>query len=108
MSQEKVEKYKAEKLNRKQTIQKQSGKKVLVQCIIGVAVVAFVGLIGYGFYNKAVLNKDGTNAKTVNIDAMDEYLSGLDAQVAMASFSDEEQGTVTTQTTDTASGAAVE
>lgn len=108
MSQEKVEKYKAEKLNRKQTIKKKAGQKILVHCIVGVVIVLFVGLVGYGFYQKAVVNSDGTNSKTVNIDAMDDYLNGLDADVAMATFNEDQAAEDTTQTTDTASGAAVE
>lgn len=92
MSQEKVEKYKAEKLNRKQLLKKKARQKILANTIVVVVMLAFVGMIGYGIYNKTV-GGSGTNAKTVNLEAMDEYLNGLDGDIAMATYEEESTAT---------------
>lgn len=53
MSQEKVDKYKKEKANRKQIMQKQKVRHLLRRCIVavlGLALVCWIGYSAYGVY----------------------------------------------------------
>ena len=47
MSQEKVDKYKKEKANRKQTMKREKLQNVLRKCMVGVVAVLLIGWIGY-------------------------------------------------------------
>jgi hypothetical protein len=50
MSQEKVDRYKKEKANRKQTMKKEKIQNVLRKCMVGVVAVILIGWIGYSAY----------------------------------------------------------
>lgn len=50
MSQEKVDRYKKEKANRKQTIKKEKIRNLIRKCAVGVVGLALVGWIGYSAY----------------------------------------------------------
>lgn len=50
MSQEKVDRYKKEKANRKQTMKKEKIQNVLRRCMVGLAAVLLVAWIGYSAY----------------------------------------------------------
>lgn len=50
MSQEKVDRYKKEKANRKQTVKKEKIQNVLRKCVVGVVALLLIGWIGYSAY----------------------------------------------------------
>lgn len=50
MSQEKVDRYKKEKANRKQTMKREKIQNVLRRCMVGVVAVLLIGWIGYSAY----------------------------------------------------------
>lgn len=50
MSQEKVDRYKKEKANRKQTMKKEKIQNVLRRCMVGLVALLLVGWIGYSAY----------------------------------------------------------
>lgn len=50
MSQEKVDRYKKEKANRRQTMKKEKIQNVLRKCMVGVVAVLLIGWIGYSAY----------------------------------------------------------
>ncbi len=52
MSQEKVDRYKKEKANRKQTVKKEKMMNVLRKCMVGVVAVFLIGWISYSAYGK--------------------------------------------------------
>lgn len=81
MSQEKVERYKKEKVNRKQIIKQQKRKALATKMAVGIIMVAAVGWIGYSAYNMAESNKPET-VVDVNLDSINAYLSEVSADVA--------------------------
>ncbi|MCC8028774.1 MAG: hypothetical protein LIO75_03080 [Lachnospiraceae bacterium] len=76
MSQEKVDRYKAEKKNRPQEIKKAKQRKVISRIVGAVVVVAIAVWIGYSGYNVYQSNK-GIETVTVNTSGITDYLSGL-------------------------------
>lgn len=50
MSQEKVDRYKKEKANRKQTVKKEKVQNVLRRCMVAIVAVLLIGWIGYSAY----------------------------------------------------------
>ena len=50
MSQEKVDRYKKEKANRKQTVKKEKIQNVLRKCVVGVVALLLISWIGYSAY----------------------------------------------------------
>ena len=50
MSQDKVDRYKKEKANRKQTVKKEKVQNVLRKCLVGIVAVLLVSWIGYSAY----------------------------------------------------------
>lgn len=76
MSQAKVDKYKAEKANRKEIIAKEKRQKMIVKIvgsIIGVALVAWIGVsAGVSIYNSRPVDKI-----FVTTAGLEEYLNGL-------------------------------
>lgn len=50
MSQEKVDRYKKEKANRKQTVKKEKIQNVLRKCMVAIVAIILVGWIGYSAY----------------------------------------------------------
>ncbi len=79
MSQEKVERYKKEKANRKQTIKKQHMMNVVRKCVLSLAALALIGWLGYSAYDTYTSNQE-REVVTVNYDALNTYLSGLAEQ----------------------------
>ena len=79
MSQEKVERYKKEKANRKQTIKKQRMMNVVRKCVLSLAALALIGWLGYSAYDTYTSNQE-REVVTVNYDALNTYLSGLAEQ----------------------------
>lgn len=102
MSQRKVEEYKKEKANRRGELEKQKRKSLLVKICGVIVCVAVVGIIAYALYNNAIKNSDGTDAHTVDLESVNEYLDGLEMDTAMAEFSED---TTQEAVSDEASGA---
>lgn len=78
MSQEKVDRYKKEKANRKQTLKKEKAKRAVLRVAGALAGIALIGWIGYSGYAKW---EESRPAKTTEIttDALSDYISGLTA-----------------------------
>lgn len=76
MSQEKVERYKQEKANRKQTIKKEKFKMRAYASIFTIIAIALVGWFGYSAYTEYENNKEVV-ATEINLDSIDNYLSTL-------------------------------
>ena len=76
MSQAKVDKYKAEKANRKETMAKEKRQKMLIKIIgsvIGIALVAWIGVsAGVSIYNSRPVDKI-----YVTTADLDDYLNEL-------------------------------
>lgn len=76
MSQEKVDKYKKEKANRKQTMKKQKVRHLLRRCVVavlGLALVCWIGYSAYGVY------EDSRPQETAQVDysAISDYETNL-------------------------------
>ena len=71
MSQKKVDKYKAEKANRKKNIKKQKLQNALHKCVIGVIGLALIGWIGYSAYNTYQTNRPVDEIQ-IDYSAVDE------------------------------------
>lgn len=76
MSQEKVERYKKEKANRKQIIEKEKKKKLATKFVAGLVLVAIIGWVGYSAYG-VIESKKPQVAVSVNLDSVNGYLAGL-------------------------------
>lgn len=80
MSQEKVDRYKDEKVNRKKLQQFEKLKSLGVKFLIGLICLGIVGWVGFSIYQnqeaKALEEKLATQA-TINLDAIGNYLSDL-------------------------------
>lgn len=78
MSQAKVDRYKAEKANRKKTMKKEKALRTLYTAIgslVCLVIVAWIGYSAYGYF-RAEDTKTATRTE-VNVDALTDYLSGL-------------------------------
>lgn len=89
MSQKKVLEYKEEKKNRKEIMAKKKRQAVLGKVVATVAVIAVVGVIGFAVVNNASSKGKGTDANTVSLSSLNNYVSTLNIDQAMASFDDE-------------------
>lgn len=76
MSQAKVDRYKEEKANRKQTMKKQRMMDAIRKCVLAVAGLAIVVWLGLSAYSTIELNKEREIA-SVNYDAVNAYIDGL-------------------------------
>lgn len=76
MSQEKVDRYKKEKVNRKQMIRKQRMMNVLRKCVLTVSALVLVGWLGYSAYDTYTSNQE-RELVSVNYDAVNTYLNNL-------------------------------
>ncbi len=76
MSQAKVDKYKAEKANRKEIMAKEKRQKMIIKIVgsvVGVVLVAWIGVsVGLGIYDNRPQNK-----YFVTTADLDDYLNGL-------------------------------
>lgn len=77
MSQEKVDRYKQEKANRKQTMKKQRRAQILRNCAAAVVIVALIGWLGYSAYG-LYEEKQPREVAEVDYTAMNGYLQSLD------------------------------
>ena len=76
MSQAKVDKYKAEKANRKKMIKKQKVKRFcskLVATLVLVAIVAWAGVSAYHYYD----SKRPAEEYEVDLSALEDYLNSV-------------------------------
>ena len=89
MSQEKVDKYKAEKANRKKNIKKQKLQNALHKCVIGVIGLALIGWIGYSAYNTYQTNRPVDEIQ-IDYSAVDE-LPQERLEIAIAHGAGDEQ-----------------
>lgn len=76
MSQQKVDRYKAEKAHRKEIIRKEKMKKMLNKCILAAAGLALVGWLGYSAYDSYQAKQPRVTSE-VNYDAFSNYLNEL-------------------------------
>lgn len=76
MSQAKVDRYKEEKKNRKQTIKREKRNRILertVGVLIAAAIVCWIGFSGYSYYQE----KKPTTKTELSMAALNDYLSSL-------------------------------
>ena len=74
MSQAKVDRYKEEKKNRKQTMKKEKRNRVLARSlgvVIAAAVVCWIGFSGYSYYQE----KKPMTKTELSMTALNEYMS---------------------------------
>ena len=76
MSQEKVDRYKKEKANRKQTMRKERMMSIVRKTVLAVVAVALVAWLAYSAYGIHESNKERAVAE-VNYSAVTDYLNSL-------------------------------
>ena len=79
MSQEKVDRYKQEKANRKQTMRKQKAMGIVRKLILAVVAIALVGWLGYSAFDIYESGKERVVAE-VNYDAVTTSIICLQRQ----------------------------
>lgn len=79
MSQEKVELYKKEKANRKQTMKKDKAKSIAARTAGVIVCIALIGWIGYSGYSKWEATRPAKTT-TVSTDALSGYLDELSTE----------------------------
>lgn len=82
MSQAKVDRYKAEKANRKKNLKKEKMKRnIAAACgtVVGIAVIGWIGYSAYGYFHSSPNSGSTNTAQTTEIDvnALNDYLSGV-------------------------------
>ena len=79
MSQAKVDRYKDEKANRQQTMQKEKRARMLWKAGAGVVALAAVVWIGYSAYGVATgsVESPGVVTTELNVDALNDYLDTI-------------------------------
>ena len=78
MSQAKVDKYKQDKANRQQIMKKEKRELFLWRTGAYAVCIAAVAWIGFSAYSR--FNVPEPKSYAVTTDAVDDYLSGLDAE----------------------------
>ena len=101
MSQEKVDKYKAEKANRKKEVAKKKRQKKIYTFLGVILGLAFVTWIGYSVYLEIKANKEAESQQA----ALEEYLNQL-ATAATTSSDESATGDATTSSDELETGAA--
>lgn len=76
MSQEKVDRYKKEKANRKQTMRKERMMSIVRKTVLAVVAVALAAWLEYSAYDIHESNKERAVAE-VNYSAVTDYLNSL-------------------------------
>lgn len=76
MSQEKVDRYKKEKANRKQTMRKERMMSIVRKTVLAVVAVALVAWLAYSAYDIHESDKERAVAE-VNYSAVTDYLNSL-------------------------------
>lgn len=79
MSQEKVDRYKKEKVNRKKIMKKEKAKSVAARTAGVLVCAALVGWIGYSGYSKWESTRPAKMTE-IKTDALTDYISGLSAE----------------------------
>jgi TRAP-type C4-dicarboxylate transport system permease small subunit len=79
MSQEKVDRYKNQKLNRKKIAKKEKRMRVLTYTTTVVLCIVFLGWAGWSGYRIYEKNKPVSQTE-VNMDALSNYYSKLDVK----------------------------
>lgn len=78
MSQAKVERYKEEKRNRKETMARDKRKRMVSRAALAVVCVALVGWIGTSAY-QVYENSKPLETIYTDLTALDDYMTSLDA-----------------------------
>lgn len=78
MSQEKVDRYKKEKANRQKILKKQKVERIVLKVAAVVVMVAALGWVGFSVYD--IVQKQPVETAYVDLTAVDDYMSGLDAE----------------------------
>ena len=68
---------------------KKKRQTIIGKVVATVAVIAVVGVIGFAVVNNASSKGKGTDANTVSLSSLNNYVSTLNIDQAMASFDDE-------------------
>lgn len=76
MSQAKVDRYKAAKANRKETMKKEKRRRVINRLVTAVVCVAVLGWFGYSVYGTVESNKE-KEAIEVDYSAVNDFTSSL-------------------------------
>lgn len=79
MSQKKVEQYKKEKANRKQTLKKEKAQSLAIRTAGVLICTALLGWIGYSGYAKWESTKPAKSTEIV-LDALSDYSSSLSTE----------------------------
>lgn len=79
MSQKKVEQYKKEKANRKQTLRKEKTQSFAIRTAGVLVCAALLGWIGYSGYIKWDASRPAKSTEIV-LDALSDYSSSLSAE----------------------------
>ena len=74
-----VDRYKQEKVNRKQIMRKQKLMNNMRKGVLVVVALALIGWLGYSAYDIYESGKERTVSE-VNYDAVSDYLNGLNAE----------------------------
>jgi len=83
MSQKKVIEYKEEKRNRKETLKKQKQMAMIKSIAACVVAVLIIGTVGFAIYKNANSANNGTDANTVDISSINNYIDTLNLNEAM-------------------------
>lgn len=101
MSQEKVNKYKEEKANRKETMKKAKRAELLRNVIASVVLVAALGWVGYSGVTYIIRHQPRPEVD-VNYTAVADYVEGLTAEETVTEETTTEDATEETTTEDAA------
>lgn len=77
MSQEKVERYKKEKANRKQTMKRQKIKRGITQFVVALIVIALLVWFGYSIWHGIRDKKESSENETITLSS-EQYSSLMD------------------------------
>ena len=79
MSQEKVNKYKWEKANRKELMQKEKRNKMITRIAGAVVVLALIGWVGFSVYD-SITDRINSSLTKIDLSETEDYLESLDAE----------------------------
>ncbi len=79
MSVDKVNRYKEEKTKRSEALKKEKRESLIARIVVIVLCVALAFWIGFSIYQKIEGKSAGTNATTVNVQPLDDYVDGMES-----------------------------
>lgn len=79
MSQEKVDRYKEQKANRKETMKKAKRAELIRNCVASVVLVAVIGWVGYSGVTYIIKHQPRPEVD-VNYTSVADYVEGLTAE----------------------------